>query len=94
MQYTTVRFCQLLRSSPTLIKINTRPIKDENEDDKFQKSPLVIFPEATRVVVVVVVVVGFALIRAAVMCLRGCRSKYAYHQTSNILLATAESGLS
>ena len=38
--------------------------------------------------------VGFALIRAAVMCLRGYRSKYTYHQTSNILLATAESGLS
>ena len=49
----------------------------------------------TPVLSVVVVVVVVALLRSAVMCIRGCRSKTKRPITNNgILLASAESGLS
>ena len=37
--------------------------------------------------------IGFALLRASVMCIRGCREKPRYQTNTNILLAVAESGL-
>ena len=37
--------------------------------------------------------ISFALLRASVMCIRGCREKPRYQTNTNILLAAAESGL-